>query len=101
MQIGTISSLHDVVASNGTDSLTPDRRESWSNSTSVTSKPTEPKLQLKNIGEFRRTVDKNITFVSNKANEFNSTNHMPHAKDQRNHRCEQSTRYCPKSHRLG
>ena len=48
----------------------------------MTSKPTEPKLQQENIGESPRTVDKNITSVSSNTDEFNSTNHMPHAKDQ-------------------
>ena len=74
-----ISSRDDILAANGTPQ---DRIDSWSNSTSVTSKPTEPKLQLENIGESPRTVDKNITSVSSNTDEFNSTNHMPHADDQ-------------------
>ena len=83
MQIVTnISSRDDVLTADGTDSPTPARIESWSNSTSVTSKPTEAKLELENIGESPRTVDKNITSVSDNSDEFNSTNHMPNAKDQ-------------------
>ena len=80
--ITNISSRDDVLTADGTDSPTPARIESWSNSTSVTSKPTEAKLELENIGESPRTVDKNITSVSDNSDEFNSTNHMPNAKDQ-------------------